>query len=123
MARRPDSEALGKTDCPTPGCDQTVLVFRTNRRGHHLYARCPDCGPLQSTSKPAQAHFAKALDRSGPSQTAKPEPSETVQTAEDYDPGEIVDEPKPTPSNRHRSPIGLLLLALAVGGGLLTLKG
>jgi len=123
MARRPDSEALGKTDCPTPGCDHQVLVFRTNRRGHHLYARCPDCGPLQSTSKAAQAHFAGALDRSGPSQTAKPEPSQTVPEAEDYDPGEILDEPKPTPSNRQRSPFGLLLLVLAVGGGLLTLKG
>ena len=115
MARRPDSEALGSVSCPTPGCDQSALVFRTKRRGHHLYARCPDCGPLQSTSKAAQAHFAQALDRS--------EPSQTVQDTDDYDPGEILDEPTETPRNRPRSPFGLLLLVLAVGGGLLTLKG
>ena len=123
MARRPDSEALGSVSCPTPGCDQSALVFRTKRRGHHLYARCPDCGPLQSTSKAAQAHFAQALDRSEPSQTDAPEPSQTVQDTDDYDPGEILDEPTETPRNRHRSPFGLLLLVLAVGGGLLTLKG
>ncbi|MCG2581921.1 MAG: hypothetical protein KA296_13700 [Marinobacter sp.] len=122
MARRPDSEALGKTDCPTPGCDHQVLVFRTKRRGHHLYARCPDCGPLQSTSKAAQAHFAKALDGSEPSQTVPAKPSQTVPEAEDYDPGEILDEPTEPTRNRQRSPFGLLLLVLAVGGGLLTLK-
>lgn len=124
MPRRPDSDALGRTDCPTPGCDQTVLVFRTNRRGHHLYARCPDCGPLQSTSKPAQAHFAKALDGSEPSDKAAPKPSRKAEPPEDFDPGEIQDEPETVTKNtRNRSPFGLLLLVLAIGGGLVTLKG
>lgn len=125
MARRPDSDALGSVVCPTPGCDRSALVFRARRRGAHLYARCEDCGPLQSTSKAAQAHFAQALDGPKPSETVQKKPSETVQkapTKEDYDPGEILDEPETTPATRNRSPFGLLLLALAIGGGLLTLK-
>lgn len=126
MARRPDSDALGTVECPTPGCDQVALVFRSNRRGNHLYARCPDCKTMQNTSKAAQAHFAKALDRSEPSakpsQTAKPKPSETVPDQDDFDPGEIQDEPTKAPQTRRRSPFGLLLLVLAVGGGLISLK-
>lgn len=126
MARRPDSDAIGSVACPMAGCDQTALVFRTNRRGNHLMARCPECGPLQSTSKAAQAHFAKALDRSEPSETVPAKPSRTVKKdegPEDYDPGEILDEPDTTTQKQHRSPFGLLLLVLAVGGGLMTLKG
>lgn len=124
MARRPDSEAIASGECITPGCGQTMLVFRTKRRGHYLMGRCPDCKSIQGTGKAVQSALQGVVDGSGPPETVSNEPSEVVATtkpepatAEDFDPGEPSDQ-APEPTNQRQGRGGLVILLLATVGGI-----
>lgn len=50
-------ECLGEVRCLE--CSGTEYVYRSKRRGAHLYGRCPSCGINQRTGQAAQARLAK----------------------------------------------------------------
>lgn len=124
MPRRPDSEAIARGACITAGCDQTILVFRTRRRGHHLMGRCPECQTIQGTGKAVQTALQAIVD--GPEPT--PEPSNAVAVtapepsaapvSDDYDPGETVPTTTQPAATDRPGRGGLFVLTLAIVGGI-----
>lgn len=123
MARRPDSEAIARGPCITKGCDQTILVFRTKRRGNYLMGRCPDCKAIDGTGKAVQNGLQAIVDGTATEQAPEPakapqKPPEAALAGEDFDPGEITNDTTTEPTPKKGGAAGLALLALAVVGGI-----
>ena len=124
MARRPDSEAIARGPCITKGCDKTILVFKTKRRGHYLMGRCPDCKTIDGTGKAVQEGLQAIVDGTAteptPTKETPPEPAMTpAETLEDYDPGESLPDPETKPTKKAGGGVGLFMLFIAVVGGVI----
>lgn len=122
MSRANDHrEVLGEVRCIEPGCGGVEYVYRSKRKGHHLYGRCVNCGINQKTGKAAQERLANFQPvgslASGPSQT-EPEPSQTAPetvpptepaTVDDFDPTHAPTVPDQAPDRKRTGPWGLVI--------------
>lgn len=132
MAKRPDSEAIAQGPCITGGCDQTMLVFKTKRRGHYLMGRCPECKSIQGTGKAVQAALQAVVDGKAPPSETVTEPAQPTKKAApetvkptteqpDYDPGEVVADDQPQTAKQGGGG-GLVILGLTVLGAVFALS-
>jgi hypothetical protein len=122
MSRPTDQrEVLGEVRCVEPGCGGVEYVYRSKRKGRHLYGRCANCGINQKTGKAAQERLAQFQPvgslAAGPSQT-DPEPTQTAletvpatepATVDDFDPTHAPMVPDRATDRPRTGPWGLVL--------------
>lgn len=123
MTSRPtDRELLGEVACLEPGCGGVEYVYRSKRKGRHLYGRCSNCGINQKTGKNVQDRLAAFVPVGSLGKQAAPEPSQTdpepSQTEPQTEPATVQDfDPTQAPAVPDRAPrpkTGLFGLALGL---------